>query len=149
MLAVGGYTLYKGSTVCGWGHPDCKVNAAYNIVAYTAIDVGALGALSLYWFNHRSLDELPARWLILGGTAAIAVGAGLYAVDQDPGHPDSHGDINKYYWDSAPPGVALGVAGLASIGVGVWCWARKSHALSLPTVSVSSSGSVFGWIGQF
>jgi len=150
MLAVGSYVVYKGYAVCTWGHPGCTSDRAYNVIGYTAIDAGvAFGALSLYWFYDLTLDKLPAKWLVIGGTAAVAVGAGLYAFDQDPGHTDLHGDVTKYYWDLAPPGVALGVAGLASIGVGVWYRIRGAHASLLPTVSMSSSRTIVGWAGQF
>jgi hypothetical protein len=150
MLAVGSYALYKGYTACGWGQPDCKIDPAYNLVGYTAIDLAAaFGALSLYWSHDLSLDKLPAKWFVIGGTAAIAIGAGLYAADQDPGHTDSHGYVTRYYWDTAPSGVALGVAGIASIGIGVWCWTRNAQISSMPTVSVGSSRTVFGWSGQF
>jgi hypothetical protein len=153
MLAVGGYAVYKGYTVCGWGQPDCKIDGTYNVVGYTALDVGAaLGALSIYWFYDRDLrhtDKLPAKWFVIGGTAAIAVGAGLYAIDEDPGHTDSQGRVTRYYRDSGPPGVALGVLGLASVGVGVWSWTRNAHASSMPTVAVNSSRAMFGWIGEF
>ena len=115
MLAVGGYVVYKGYTVCTWGHPDCTSDRAYNVIGYTAIDAGAaLGALSLYWFNDLSLDKLPAKWLVIGGTAAVAVGAGLYAFDQDPGHTDSHGNVTKYYRDVAPPLLRTGSSSASS-----------------------------------
>ena len=80
---------------------------------------------------------------------AIAVGAGLYAIDQDPGHTNSQGQVTKYYLDSAPLGVTLGVLGVASVGVGVWSWTRNAHAASIPTVSLSSSRAMFGWTGEF
>jgi uncharacterized protein involved in exopolysaccharide biosynthesis len=44
--------------------------------------------LSLYWSHDLSLDKLRARWLVIGGAAAVAVGGGFYAFDQDPGHTD-------------------------------------------------------------
>lgn len=152
MLAMGGYVLYEGNTVCGWGEPACKISPAYPIVGYTALGVGlAICALSWYGFHENDLspDWLPAKWPLIGGAAAIAIGTALYAIDEDPAHMDSRGRITKYYWDTAPIGVALGVAGLASVGVGVWRWQRNTPASSTPTLSVSSSRTVVGWLGQF
>lgn len=151
MFVVGGYLLYKGHTSCGWGHPDCTINPAYYPVGFTAIDLGvALGALSLYWRDDRSsLEKLPTKWFIIGGAAAVAVGAGLVAIDQDPGHTDSHGNVTRYYWDTAPSGVAVGALGVASVGVGVWSWTRKTRISSAPTLSASSSHATIGWVGSF
>lgn len=150
MLAVGGYVVHRGRTLCGWGQPECKVSPAYNVIGYSAIDIGvALGGLSLYWYFELTPDRMPARWFVIGGAVAVAAGAGLYAVDQDPGHTDSQGRITRYYYDAAPPGVALGAVGLASVGVGVWCWTRKASVSSLPTVSVGSSQTMLGWAGRF
>ena len=86
---------------------------------------------------------------LIGGAAAIAIGAAFYAIDQDPGHADSHGNVTKYYLDTAPFGVALSGAGLTSVGVGVWRWRHKAHASLAPTVSISSSRTIFSWTGQF
>jgi hypothetical protein len=80
-FAVAGFTLAKGYGLCGWGHPNCKVSPAYNIVGYGAIDVaGALRALWLYRWLDLTPDKLPAKWLVIGGSAAVAAGAVLYAV---------------------------------------------------------------------
>jgi hypothetical protein len=153
MLAVSGYSIYKTYTVCTWGHPGCTVPAAYSFVGYGALDVGAaLGALSIYWFYDPDLshiDRLPARWFVLGGAAAIAVGAGLYAIDEDPTGPDYRGVVPKYYRDTAPGGVALGVLGLASVGTGIWIWRHHTRTSTMPSVSLSSSRAMLGWAGEF
>jgi hypothetical protein len=146
MFVVGGYFLYKGQTSCGFGHPDCTINPTFYPVGFTAIDLGVtLGALSLYWRNdHSSVENLPAKWFIIGGAAAVAVGAGLVAIDQDPGP-----NLGRYYWDTAPSGVAVGALGVASVGVGLWSWTRKTRISSVPTLSASSSHAMMGWAGSF
>jgi hypothetical protein len=150
LFAVGGLTLAKGNGLCGWGHPNCKVSPVYDIVGYGAIDAaGALGALSLYWWLDLTPDRLPAKWLVIGGSAAVAAGAVLYAIDQNPEHTDSQGNVTRYYLDSAPGGVALGAAGLAAVGVGVWCWTRGTHVRAIPTVSAVRTGASVGWAGRF
>lgn len=136
-LATGGYAVQASDATCGWGHPKC-------ILGHAAIDVGVvLGGVSLYYWRGASRDKLPAKWLVIGGAAAVVVGAGLYAVDQDPG-----GD-SRYYRDTAPAGVAVGALGLASVGVGVWSWMHNAGVSSIPTLSASSSHTTMGWAGSF
>jgi hypothetical protein len=73
----------------------------------------------------------PARWLVIGGVAGIAAGAGLYAQDR------------------AAPGVALGAAGVAALGVGI-CWTlRSSSRPSAPIVSIGPSHALIGWSRNF
>lgn len=145
MFVVGGYFLHKGHTSCGWAHPDCTINPAFYPVGFTAIDLGvALGALSLYWRSDTSVEKLPAKWFIIGGATAVAVGAGLVAIDQDPSP-----NLGRYYWDTAPSGVAVGALGVASIGVGLWSWTRKTRVSSAPTLSASASHAMVGWAGSF
>lgn len=144
LLAGGAYVADRSYTVCDLARPGSCTTRAYDVGGYAALDTGvALGALSLYWFFDLGPEQLPARWLIGGGVAALAAGVGLYAIDQDPG-PDA-----LHYRDSAPPGIAVGMLGLASIGVGVWCWTRDAHASSAPIMSLSSSRAVVGWRGEF
>ncbi len=99
--------------------------------------------------RRGSPDKLSAKWPLIGGAAALAVGAALFTIDEDPGHRDSHGNVTKYYLKTAPLGVALGVAGLASVGVGVWRWRHGLRSSSAPIVSMTSSRTMFGWTGQF
>jgi len=137
LLAIGGYAVQGSDATCGWGHPNC-------ILGYTAIDVGVvLGGVSLYYWRSASRDRLPAKWLVIGGTGAVVVGAGLYAVDQDPG-----GEA-RYYRDTAPSGIAIGALGLASVGIGVWSWMHNAGVSSIPMLSASSSHATMGWAGSF
>lgn len=151
LFAVGGYSVYKGWRACGWGHPGCEVNPAYYVIGFTSIDVGAaMGALALYWRDDTlTLDKLPARWFVVGGAAAVAIGGVLYAVDEDPTPPGSQGRVPPYYWNTAPPGVAIGALGLAAAGVGIWCWTHTGRTSSLPTLSASASHAMLGWSGSF
>jgi hypothetical protein len=155
MLAAGGYALYKHYAPCGIGtnESDCKFHyRRARVIGYVASGTGvALGTLTAYWFLHDPKDgppRWPAKWLTIGGSAAIALGVGLYAIDQDDGHTDSRGYVTEYYPDTAPIGIVLGVAGLAAIGVGVWSWTRDGTSLA-PAVSVSSSHAILEWAGSF
>lgn len=51
------------------------------------------------------------------------------------------------YRETARYGVAIGAAGVASIGVGAWLWWRGSR--SAPTVAVGRSSAMIGWAGSF
>lgn len=139
LLAVSAYSIHKTYNLC-----TCST---YSIVGYGALDVGvALGALSIYWFYDPELshvDQLPAKWFVLGGATAIAVGAGLYAIDEDPTSQ------KRYYRDTAPGAVALGMLGLASVGTGFWIWRHNARAPTLPSVSLSASRATLAWGGVF
>jgi hypothetical protein len=137
----------KGRHLCDLP-ANCQISSPYAVGGYMALDAGvALGALSAYWFYAGDLraENAPAKWLVIGGSAVLAAGVAVYAFDEDP----SSSPTSKYYWDTAPPGVALGTLGLASIGVGAWCWTRSAHSAPVPTVSVSSSRAMVGWAGEF
>jgi len=78
------------------------------------------------------------------GAVALVGGIVLYAVDQDP---SLTGD--KRYRDTAPAGVAIGVAGLAVLGAGAYLWRRGSARTSGPAAAVARGGVVVGWCGAF
>jgi hypothetical protein len=147
-LLVGGTLLVnKGRHICDLPVSDCQIPLSYAVAGYTALDAGvALGAVSAYWFYTDDLrpEKAPAKWLVIGGSALLAAGIVVYAFDEDPSSAGG-----RYYWDTAPPGIALGALGLASIGVGAWCWTRPAHTLSMPLVSVSASHAMIGWSGGF
>ena len=77
------------------------------------------------------------------------VAKNIAQVDQNHEHTDSQGTDTRYYLDSAPGGVALGAAGLAAVGVGVWYWTRGTHVRASPTVSAVRTGASVGWSGSF
>jgi hypothetical protein len=152
MFVIGGYLINRGNTDCAHGlQPDCKVNPALLPAGFTGLDLGVVsGALALYWISeHPRPENLPSKWLVIGGAVATAAGIVAYAYDQDPGHTDSSGQPTKYYWNTAPVGVALTALGLASAGVGVWSWTLKRHVSSVPTITASSSQALLGLAGQF
>ncbi len=94
-------------------------------------------------------SALTAKLLIVGGAAVLGVGMLLLAIDQDPGHVDRNGDQTPTYRNTAPIGVVSGVAGLASIGVGVWLLARRERGSPVPVLALVPSGALIGWAGEF
>ena len=79
-----------------------------------------------------------AKWLFVGALAAIAVGATLYAIDEAPDR------------QTAPYGLAVGAAGVASLGVGVGIWLLARPGRAGTTTAAATSGDVMvGWIGRF
>lgn len=82
--------------------------------------------------------------LVIGGGAAMLAGGVAYALDEDE---FGRGTMDPSYRDTAPYAIAIGAAGIVSIGIGTWLWLRDSE--STPTVAVGQSGAVFGWAGTF
>jgi tetratricopeptide (TPR) repeat protein len=95
----------------------------------------------------RAPGARRARWVIYGGAAAVAVGAGLFLIDED-GVTKPNVPVPAQYWDTAPGGLALGAVGAASVGLGLW-WSHRTKSSSAPTLSVSSSHAELGWAGRF
>jgi hypothetical protein len=92
----------------------------------------------------------PARryWpkvLVIGGLAALGTGIGLVVMDEDP---DPVGTQQPTYRDTAPAGVALGVLGLAAVGLGLVFWTGPDRS-GRPAVSIDSHGASIGWSGSF
>ncbi len=86
----------------------------------------------------RSRSRVPLA--VLAGGGALLVGSiALFAIDEDD-------TGEKYeYRDSAPWGVALGVAGLAAVGAGVYLMMRGEAAEPGARVSFVPGGAVLGW----
>ncbi len=83
--------------------------------------------------------------LIIGGGAAVIVGGViLFALDDDQSPTGE-----KEYLDSAPAGIAVGIAGLAAVGVGTYLWMKASRSRSTPSAAVTRDGAVIGWGGSF
>lgn len=62
----------------------------------------------------------------------------------DESYEDPSRKLGKYYWDTAPHGIAVGAIGLASIGFGIW-WSYRMRSSSAPVVSVGSSHATVAW----
>lgn len=91
---------------------------------------------------HGSMP-LGAQLCVGAGIAGLATGAAL--VIASPG-PDPK---RRYYTSTAPAGIAVGLTGAASIGVGLWWWLRRHDERSAPVVSLGASHAVLGWSGRF
>jgi hypothetical protein len=88
---------------------------------------------------------LAAELCLGAGLAGVATGAALIlASPGPPSDPRQH-----YYYRTAPAGIVVGLAGAASIGVGLWWWLRRHDERSAPAVSLGASHAVLGWSGQF
>lgn len=93
--------------------------------------------------RHRGRMPLAAKLCLGAGLAGLATGAVL--VVASPG-PDPK---QRYYYRTEPAGIAVGLTGAASIGVGLWWWLRRHDEQSAPAVSLGVSHAVLGWSGQF
>jgi hypothetical protein len=99
-----------------------------------------------------ALASPRSRWLpgLLVGTGAAAVLAGgvLYAIDQDgaqmSGMPGQMPGVDR---NTAPAGLAIGAAGLAAVGIGLWMWRTRGRS-SAPVVAIGCCGGFFGWAGE-
>jgi hypothetical protein len=95
----------------------------------------------------RRRSSVVSKGLIGLGIAGIAAGVVLVVIDEDVGNRGANDNMTPGYWETAPFGIAAGIAGLAAIGVGVWML-REEHA-SAPVVSVTRSGGFIGWSARF
>lgn len=93
----------------------------------------------------QSRMPLAARLCLGAGLAGVATGAVLILAS--PGPPQD--PRQQYYYRTAPAGIVVGLAGAASIGVGLWWWLRRHDERSAPAVSLGASHAVLGWFGQF
>lgn len=82
--------------------------------------------------------------VMAAGAAAVLGGIVLFAVDEDP-NPTG----GKQYWDTAPAGVAIGLAGLAVGGAGAYLWRRASRRDTAPAATLARGAVVIGWSGSF
>lgn len=87
---------------------------------------------------------------IAGGVALGIGGALLITVldgDDDPTITMDPG--KRYYYDTAPAGVALAASGALVVGAGVYLLVTKPSRRSVPTAAVVPGGGVVGWAGRF
>lgn len=91
----------------------------------------------------RGRMPLAAKLCLGAGLAGLATGAALVIASPGP-QP-----TRRYYYRTAPAGIAVGLTGAASIGLGLWWWLRRHDERSAPAVSIGASQAVLGWSGQF
>jgi hypothetical protein len=57
--------------------------------------------------------------------------------------------VPRGHYRTAPAGIAIGLTGAASVGVGLWWWLHRHDERSAPVVSLGASHAVLGWAGRF
>lgn len=86
-----------------------------------------------------------ARWLIVAaGALALGAGGSLLLIDQDYGYRDAAGNRPAHYRDTAPLGIAVGLAGLATVGIGMWV-TRIPDRPAQPSLSIAPSAVIVGY----
>ena len=156
-----GTLVYVTSKADDYTQPtyDDKRSPAVKAVVGGSIVLGS----GVYLWLRESDSAGTLSSLALGaGTASILAGSVLYLTDEDM---HSQGYQRQYYRDTGSLGIVVGVAGLATAGVGLWLWRREetrpasgttSAAPSqhrdvavAPLVSVDPSHVLLGWAGAF
>ncbi|MGN6108702.1 MAG: PEGA domain-containing protein [Kofleriaceae bacterium] len=112
----------------------------------TMIDEGSTKALEETLVTSGTRDVRPAAArsrlpaiLLVGGVVLIGGGVAMVALDDDPSLTGG-----RKYFNGAPLGIAIGSAGIVSLGVGAYLW-RTSKKTSTPTMSFVPGGAVVGW----
>lgn len=82
--------------------------------------------------------------MMAAGAVAVLGGIVLFAVDQDPSPTGG-----KQYWDTAPAGIVIAVAGAAVGGAGAYLWRRAARKPSAPSATLARGAVVIGWSGNF
>lgn len=155
---IGAAAVYIASAPDDFTQPtyDDKRTPAVHVMVYSSAVVGTGAAL---WLRQtRSSSVLTSTVIGIGVTGFLAGGA-LYLTDEDDVPVDPGRYVRKYYRDSAPSGVVIGVTGLAMTGVGLWLLHREGSTSApasvqpplpaIPTISISSSRVVLGINGTF
>lgn len=90
-----------------------------------------------------------ARWplvLAVGGAAALSAGVVLLALDEDP-QRDAGSKHHEHLFDSAPAGLAVGLAGAASLSLGLAVWfGAPAPACAGRCAPAGASSSHRAWI---
>jgi PEGA domain len=89
-----------------------------------------------------SSRKLPLALMGVGAASMVTAGVLLYVGEQDG--PDD----KRLRQRATPVGVAVGVAGVAAVGVGLYLWLR-GPGRSGPTASAQRGGVAVGWIEAF
>ncbi len=90
-----------------------------------------------------------ARWplvLAVGGAAALSAGVVLLALDEDA-QRDARSEHHEHLFDSAPAGLAVGLAGAASLSLGLAVWfGAPAPACAGRCAPAGSSSSHHAWV---
>lgn len=120
------------------GHEIESRSVALRAGETTRVDVALVPTVHM-----RPSRVLPAV-LAIGGTAALASGIALIAIDEDPS-PAGPAVINN----TAPAGIALASAGGLALAAGIWLWVRSGRTGSAPVAAASRDTGYVGWSTSF
>ncbi|HWO22236.1 MAG TPA: PEGA domain-containing protein [Kofleriaceae bacterium] len=116
----------------------------FNLVSSTVIDESG---------DPRARSSRRVPLLLIGtGAVALAGGAVLFGVDEDP---SPIGPQPPRYYDTVPHGIGAALVGTAAIGTGLYLWwrasraSRASRSTSSPTLAPSLGGAAVGGSGRF
>ncbi len=88
------------------------------------------------------------KWMPLAtmgaGVLLLVTGSVMFAIDQDKG-PDQPPEIRN----TAPAGVAIGVAGIAVATAGYFWYRSTTKHESAPVAAITHEGAYIGWLGRF
>jgi hypothetical protein len=89
---------------------------------------------------------IPKLAIGIGGAALVA-GALMVVLDEDP---NPVGQQKERIYNTAPAGVAIGIAGALLAGTGVYLWWRSSSGSPVAKVTLLlDGGALIGWSGRF
>jgi hypothetical protein len=161
-IAVGGI-LYLASEADDYKQPtyNDRRTPAVGIVEGGAVVFGA----GVYLWLRESRSTSVFTSAVLGaGVASILCGGALYLTDEDV-HRERERWQRPTFRDTAAVGAAMGIAGVAMTGAGLWLLSREgsrstgplaadtahksrgTHAA--PVVSVGPAHALVGWAGAF
>jgi hypothetical protein len=95
---------------------------------------------------HREPSRLPPALVVGGGTALLALGLVLVALDEDV---HLTGKQPERYFDSAPLGAGLAITGAVVAAGGAYWWWRRGRVRPAPAVSLSPGSAGLVLMGDF
>lgn len=127
------YSLPTGNHEVEVRHPSGATSRS------VAIKTGEMAEVDVVLEGPKRPSRAVPYGVLAGGGALVLLGATLVAIDEDD-------TGEKYeYRDSAPWGVAIGVAGLAAVGAGAWLLMRGGSSEASPQVGFVPGGATVGW----
>lgn len=87
----------------------------------------------------------------VAGGVVLGIGGALLitVLDEDNDSTPRMPPAERFYYDTAPAGVALAVAGALAAGAGVYLLVQKPSRRSAPAAALVPGGGVVGWVGRF